>query len=415
MVRILIFLVMYFTLVQAFTQSGHAADWTQWRGTNGEAVAAAEDLPDQWPEKLTQRWSVEIGTGHASPVVKEEHVFCFSRVDENEIVRCLNLQTGKEVWSKSYAAPYKMHSAARNHGKGPKSSPALSDDAVITLGISGILSCFEQATGKLRWQKEFGEEFKATSPLYGTATSPLVYGTTVIAHVGGHKDGSIRAFDLTTGNVKWSWAEDGPGYASPTVVKIREAEHMVTQTQNFIVSLDPKTGKLLWKISFRTAYEQNSISVVARDNVVFVSGYQTPLTAYRVERFGSEWRTEQLWKNLQFPLYMSSPVISESALYGISQKRRGLLFSVNLRDGQERWTNPGRSGDHGSIIVAGKYLLASFTTGKLQVVENNTRIFRVVRTYQVSDKPVWSHPVIASKSLLTKDATHLTCWDYIQD
>src|SRR5258708_23245126 len=45
--------------------------------------------------------------------------------------------------------------AAAGHGKGPKSTPVISNGNVCTLGISGVLSCHDARTGKLKWRREF--------------------------------------------------------------------------------------------------------------------------------------------------------------------------------------------------------------------------------------------------------------------
>ena len=115
-----------------------------------------------------------MGVGHSSPVVVGDRVFQFSRIDDAEVVQALDLASGKSVWRQSYPAPYTMNMAAMSHGKGPKSTPLVEDGRVFTLGISGILSAFDAASGRLLWRKEFGSQFKETSPLYGVATSPII-------------------------------------------------------------------------------------------------------------------------------------------------------------------------------------------------------------------------------------------------
>ena len=48
--------------------------------------------------------------------------------------------------SKSYPAPYEVNPPAAGHGKGPKSTPVVADGRLFTLGISGILSCWDAET-----------------------------------------------------------------------------------------------------------------------------------------------------------------------------------------------------------------------------------------------------------------------------
>src|SRR5262249_13580835 len=156
-------------------------------------------LPASWPKALKEEWKVNVGVGHSSPVVSNNRIYEFARQGEEEVLLCLDLATGKEVWRSSQQISYQMNPAATGHGKGPKSTPVLSNGKVYTFGISGVLSCHEAATGKLKWRRDFAKQYPATSPLYGTAMSPLVDNGLLIAHVGGQDKGALTAFDAETG------------------------------------------------------------------------------------------------------------------------------------------------------------------------------------------------------------------------
>jgi outer membrane protein assembly factor BamB len=211
-----------------------AQDWNQWRGPNRDGVVAAAALPAAWPDALKPAWKLTVGAGHASPIVVGNTVIVFARQDEREVVSCLDLATGKVVWQDGYEAPYTMNRAATAHGKGPKSTPVVANGRLYTLGITEILSCYDVATGKLNWRKTFADQFKATSPDFGTAMSPLVDRGLLIVHVGTSGQGALTAFDAATGEVKWRWTGDGPAYVSPIVVDLGGARQVVTQTQSNI-------------------------------------------------------------------------------------------------------------------------------------------------------------------------------------
>lgn len=69
-------------------------DWPQWRGPERTGVASV-DAPDAWPAELTRRWRVEVGLGHASPVVRGGIAFALTREGESERLRAIELATGK--------------------------------------------------------------------------------------------------------------------------------------------------------------------------------------------------------------------------------------------------------------------------------------------------------------------------------
>ena len=125
-------------------------DWPQWRGPSRDGTIASFAEPKAWPERLTQKWKIEIGTGYATPIVVGNRVFTFSRQQENEVMRAIDAGSGKIIWETSYPAPFSMNSATSRHGPGPKSTPTYSDGRIFTLGMSGIVTAFDATTGKTR-------------------------------------------------------------------------------------------------------------------------------------------------------------------------------------------------------------------------------------------------------------------------
>ena len=131
-----------------------------------------------------------------------------TRQDNREIVAAYDLASGKQLWQDGVDAPYTMNSAATGHGPGPKSTPAVADGRVFTLGISGIFSAHDLATGKLLWRKNA----PPTPPEFGTASSPMVDGTSVIAFLGGpstqQSPQAASALDHRMGSSRWMWPRE---------------------------------------------------------------------------------------------------------------------------------------------------------------------------------------------------------------
>ncbi len=396
--------------VAPFDRVASAQEWPQWRGPNRDGVVTSFSVPQTWPDALELKWKVTVGSGHASPVVAEGKVYIHSRQEDQEVASCRDLDTGGLVWRRRYPAPYRMSSAARGHGKGPKSTPVVQGGRLFTLGIGGILSCFDARTGDLKWQNAFSDAFAGALPLYGTATSPLVVEDLVIAHVGGHDRGALMAFDVETGQVVWRWEGDGPGYASPIVVESEGTAQIVTQTQNFCVGVSANTGDLLWQIPFTTAYDQNIVTPVVYRGMLILSGLEKGTTAIRVTREGDRWSTEQVWHNPEAFMYMNSPVLSGDRLFGLSRRRLGQLFCLDARTGSTLWTSEGRQGENVAMLVSGDLLLFLTTDAELMVVEPGADRFDPIARFSVADSPTWAHPVVLESRILIKDASTLALW-----
>lgn len=388
------------------------ADWNQWRGPDRNGHVPGFQVPVQWPGQLKRRWKVMVGSGHASPLIVGDSVFIFTRVGENEVVRRLRLEDGREVWRHSYPAPYEMNPAATGHGKGPKSTPTYAEGRLYTFGINGRLTALDAGTGRVIWQRDFSGQYAKTSPLYGVAASPLVYNGMVIVHVGGHDQGALTAFDARTGQIRWRWSGDGPAYASPVLATFGGAKMLITQTQRQCVGVDPDTGRLLWSLPFTTPYDQNCVTpVVAGDRVIF-GGTQQPTFAVKVARAGTGWQIVRTWQTRDATLYMSTPVAVGQAVYGMTERRSGQMFALDAGTGRVFWTNPGRVGENAAVFWAGDCLIALTTGADLLVWRKQGHEMAEVARYHVAESPTWASPAFSGRRILIKDADALILWEF---
>src|SRR5262245_57197037 len=205
--------IMSILLAAVAFQTVSAQDWAQWRGPNRDGVASEFEAPARWPEKLKLIWKTEVGSGYSSPVVLKDRAWILTRKGEVEVVSCLDLKTGKTLWSKSYPVAFTSNQYATEAGKGPNSTPVLYDGKLYTLGVTAILSCFDASSGELKWRREFGAP--DTSKLFcGAAFSPVVDQGNLIVYAGDDiKGGSMFALDPATGLERWKWTGAGTGYA----------------------------------------------------------------------------------------------------------------------------------------------------------------------------------------------------------
>jgi outer membrane protein assembly factor BamB len=382
-------------------------DWPQWRGPTRDGSVGVT-LPAQWPEALKKRWETPVGTGHASPVVSGNRVVVIAREGDQEIVRALDVASGKEIWRAGYPAPFIVNPAAQLHGPGPKSTPAIAAGRVFTFGIGGILSAFDLASGRLLWRVPAPDVL----PQYGTATSPLVDGTSLIAHVGGQEKGALTSFDAATGKPRWQWTGDGPGSGSPIIATFGGVRQVIAQTQKFLIGLNASNGALLWQIPFTTDFDQNAFTPIVFQDLLINAGLDQPLTAVRPKLDGGKWIAETAWTNLQTPMFMSSPVLIGETIYGLTLRSKGQFVAIDAASGKTLWNTQGREGENASMLGSRSWLLASTTEGNLIVARANPQKYEEVRRYQIAQSAVWAHPAITGNSIIVKDVDKVICWSY---
>jgi outer membrane protein assembly factor BamB len=385
-----------------------SADVTQWRGAARDGIITGLTAPAAWPETLTERWKVDIGTGYATPLVVGNRVYQFSRIAGNETMTALDAASGKILWQAGYAATFTMNPATKQHGPGPKSTPIFFNGRLYSIGMTGTVTAWDAASGKPVWQNA------GTGPemLYTThAFSPLVDGGHVIFHVGGNDKGALTAFDLNTGAVRWSWAGDGPGYASPIVATFDGVRQIVTPTQAKIVGVDASTGALLWERPMKHQFVSNSITPIVNGQTVIVAG-TGPLFAFAVARRAGQWTTEQIWENTEVPLRFTTPVVAGDVLYGFSGRNAGQYYAMDVRSGKTLWTSDGRQAAHASMARAGDLLFSLESDGELVIARNSQTAFEPVRRYKVSPNETWAQPAISGNRVFVKDTTSLTLWSW---
>jgi outer membrane protein assembly factor BamB len=353
---------------------------------------------------------MDVGGGYSSPLLAGGRAYIHTRQDENEVVQCIDLATGKPLWKASYPASFTKNQYAVRMGKGPNSTPVLYRDKLYTLGVTAILSCFDAKTGALKWRKDYSKQIDTSKLFCGTAMSPLIESGMLIAHVGDDRKGWLVAFDAENGSERWTWEGDGPGYASPIVLDLEGTRQVVTLTDKSVIGVAADTGRLLWKQPFPDEWNENIVTPILYRKTLIVSGVRQGTRALKITKSGQQWTAKELWHNPKIAMYMSSPVLDGDYLYGLSHLRKGQFFCLDARTGEVRWATEGREGANAAVLSAGKHLVFLTDDGDLIVTAKSEKGFEAVAKYQAADSPTWAHPVIWGKQILIKDDSSLALW-----
>lgn len=385
-------------------------DWPQWRGPNRDGVVGSFTEPKAWPDRLKLKWKIKVGDGHSSPVVSGKRIYLHSREGENEVVRAIDLANGKQLWQDSYPVAYTVQRAAAAHGKGPKATPVLAKGKLYTFGISGLLSCYDIKSGKLRWRKDTSSQFNNDLPDFGVASSPVVDRGLLIINVGGDS-GALMAYNTETGEEKWRLKADSDSYASPIVAVLGGIRQVITVSQQSIIGVAADSGALLWRIPYPASGGPVTIPTpVVYQQTVICSSVGRGTKAFTITKRGNEWATEQAWYNPGVSMWMNTPVLSGGFLFGLSQKKRGQFFSLDARTGKEFWTSEGGAGDYAVILKSDAKLFIQTTDGTLIIARITDRGYEPVKRYQVADSATWAQPAIIKNQILVKDVEHLALW-----
>jgi outer membrane protein assembly factor BamB len=383
-----------------FAAQGLGTDYRQWRGEHRDGAAAAFSPPASWPDTLTRQWTVTVGEGYATPLVVGNTVFVFTRQAGNETMVAVDAATGAERWHSGYPAPYSPGQPAAAHGAGPKATPVYQDGRLFTMGISGIVSAFDAVSGKILWQTPPPAEH----PFFGAASSPLAEAGLVIVHPGNYEP--LTAFDRATGTVKWR-AGTGGFFSSPIVIEIAGTRQIVSATLDSVVgvSLD---GRLLWRHPWDGG--SGSTTPVTSGGLIIVSGLDRGVTAIKPTRRGDSWSIETVWKTTDVSMYLSTPVVVNDTLFGLSHKARGQYFAIDAKSGAVLWLGAPRTAENTAVLKAGDLLFLLNADAELIVAKGSLAGFEPVARYRVGSAATWAQPVISGNRIFVKDVTSLSLW-----
>ena len=381
-------------------------DWPQWRGPSRDGVVTSFSQPGSWPKEMTRRWKVDVGLGYATPLVAGDRIYVYTRQNEDEVLMALDAGSGKIVWRSSYPAPFTMNSSTARHGPGPKSTPTLAGGRLFTLGMSGIVTAFDAQTGKRLWQKPA----PPVQPMFHTAMSPAVDGRLVIIHVGGHDNGALTAFDVVSGDVRWSWDGDGPAYGSPLVTELGGTRQVVTFTQKNFVGVSAETGQLLWRRPYTTQATTTSQTPIFYKDTVIETGRGNGITAFRLVQKGNQWTTENVWHTDEVSVHMSDAIAIDGVLFGLSHLNSGQYFGLDLDTGRVLWKSDPRQAEHAAISRAGQTIFVLQNDAELVVARHSRSKFEPLARYQVATSETWAQPAISRNRVFVRDVSSLTLW-----
>ncbi len=378
-----------------------ATDWPQFRGPNADGTSRERITNKSWQENPPEMlWKVSLtDEGYSGPSVAFGKVFIVDHKGANDIVRAIDIRTGKDVWQFEYEDSKKSkHGFAR-------ATPLISGNKVYTLSFLGKLHCLDARTGKKIWYKDIAAEFSGKMPGWGYTASLIVDGKKLIVCPGG-PDALVVALDKSTGKTIWKGGGSvGVSYATPVKATINGTRQYLVFGATHLVGVDTETGAALWKFPWKTKYGINgAMPIVIEDTVYITSDYGEGCALVEVSPDGS---AKERWKNKEMQAQFSTPVLIDGLLYGTSDS--GELMCLDPQTGDVKWKQSGFE-KGGLILIDGVLLVHDGGDGDLVMVKPRPDKYQELGRFKPLGGRSWTAPVVSGGNLIVRNQSALACF-----
>ncbi|MCA9269195.1 MAG: PQQ-like beta-propeller repeat protein, partial [Planctomycetales bacterium] len=265
MTRFFTCLVSLSLAAQAVAQS--ASDWPQFLGPQRNGVSPETGLIETWPQGGPREvWRVKGGVGMSGLAVSRGRLVTMVQSSGKQNVICLQAKTGKTIWQTPVAPQYE-----NPQGDGPRATPTIAGDLVLTFTGEGMLVALRLADGGVVWSRDGVAERGGKPADYGMASSPLVVENMTVVHVGAPQ-ATVAAYDTRSGEPLWtSGKAEAAGYSSPQWLDVGGRRQVVSFTGGSVQGLAAETGDVLWRHPYVTDFHCNIAAPLAYDGRVFIS------------------------------------------------------------------------------------------------------------------------------------------------
>lgn len=356
-------------------------DWPWWRGPSRNGIASETAVPTRMGDSENLVWKVPVpGRGHSSPTVVGERIYLATADDAQKIHYALAFDraTGKQLWQTELN---RDGFPAKNHPKNTEATATLASDGERLFAafyhhkmVEVIALDFQ---GQVQWRQAAGA-FNPSTFQYGFATSPMVYGKTVIVSAEYDGDSFIAALDRVTGKPAWKARRPrNITFSSPVVGHVGGKDQLLLSGAEKVSAYDPRNGKPLWDTPGTTFATCGSM--VWEGDIVYASGgYPKPETlAVRADGSG-----DVLWRNSQ-KCYEQSMLAYDGYLYALTDN--GVIFCWRGADGQEMWKQRLAGPVSASPVLAGGHIYWANELGTLYVFRPNPERFELVAENQIGN------------------------------
>ena len=411
-------------------------NWPRLLGEGFDGIGDCDGIEFDWSKRPEAAWQLAVGDGYGLGSVVEGVYYQFdalvSRSGGEERLRAIDLKSGNVLWTQSRPMLYRdMY----GYESGPRGTPTVLGQRVVTLGVAGDLCCRNRKDGKLFWSVDTNSTYGVVQNFFGVGASPLLLDNKVIVPVGGSPDedqnippgrldrvigngSALVAFDIESGKEIWKTGDELASYSSPRTMRLGSETVVLYFARDSLIAVDPKDGKQLWSFAHGAELLEsvNAAMPVVSDNKIFLSEcYEigSVLLSATRDKASVVWQDDVNNRRKQvMRAHWSTPVLIDGYLYGCSGRNNpdSDFRCIEFGTGKLQW-NDGRR-IRSSCTLAGDHLVVLEERGQLQIVRPSPEELDVVAEYDLSNLvryPCWAAPIIVGNRMILRGDQNVVC------
>ena len=402
------------------------AGWPDFRGPgqNGHAAAPGTTkligLPLRWSETENVKWKTAIpGKGWSTPVILDRQIWLTTATAEGHdfFAVCVDADSGKILFNERIFhsdTPEPLGNLLNSYAS---PSPVVELGRVFVHFGSYGTACLDTGSMKGIWKRDD----LPCRHFRGPGSSPVLFNDLLILTMDGIDLQYLVALDKKTGKTVWktdrtaNWNDleaDGrprgegdfrKAYSTPLIVEFAGKKQMLTVGSKAAYSYDPATGREIWKLN-HPGFSSASRPVFDGTNAFFSTGNgKAEMLCVRLDGQGDVTDTHVVWRNGRGFPRMPSPVLADGLLFMVSDS--GIVSCLEAATGTQLWQER-LGGDYAaSLLYADGRVYCFGQDGKATVLKA-ARTFEILASNKFPDGFMAS-PAVDGKALILRTKTHL--------
>lgn len=413
------------------TENALTNNWNQYLGPDRNAIVSGTEILRSWPGKgPAELWSVPLGEGYGGAAVYGAEVFVLDRKKgESDILRCLDLNSGEEIWSYSYEAEGEISFP------GSRTVPTVDEKYIWSVGPHGDFYCFSRENREPVWKHDLLEDFDRELTTWGVSQSPLIYEDLVIVVPHGKKAG-VAAYKKTTGELAWKSRplSGHPTYVSPTlasfggidqVIVISPFDRRDSTLRHEVVSFDARSGRELWKYEGLKSFLTITPPVVIDDRRLMLTdcsydkGYNPVSIMLEIVPSGEDLEVRELFLTEEAGSKMHPAVQYENYLYMNHNGNPNQMMCLTM-DGELVWEKDSAPGfEMGPmILINGMIINQNGKNGDIHLIEPSPEGYKELGKASFFDSEksqAWAPMAFSQGKLIIRDMEKMVCVDLTRE